>query len=143
MKPILATIFGFAAFVLFVVQPMRANLIASLATSIGINNDAQALLLTYANQIDPCSVGILNKLGDAHLLEKNYHMAAYAYGRAMACSPYNAVLRFKYGEVLLMMGELYGAYMVIDAAKLEPNNPLYKGEFERLSHLLAQSGIAY
>lgn len=137
MRKLLAIIPSFAMFVFLVFNPLRANLIASLATKTGINAAAEAQLLGYASTIVPCDTDILSATGDAHVKAQNPTMAAIYYGKAMTCSPAHPAYRFKYGQALLMMGFAYGASCVDDALRLEPHNPIFQAEHERLEKLLA------
>lgn len=124
---------GGALFVFAVYQPMHANLIASVATKSGLDLTGQAHLLNQAHLLDPCNSDILNTLGDTYLRGKNFLLAGVAYGKAIPCSPGRAELRFKFGEMLLAQGYLHGIANVKEALLLEPNNPYYKSEFERLT----------
>lgn len=139
MKTALKIIASTGLFVFLVFNPMRANLIASVVNAPGIDEQSQAAILEHASQIDPCSFDILNKEGDTWLSIKNYLMAAMAYGRAMACSPGNSQARFKFGEMLLSLGFPEGIDPVKDSATLEPHNPYYSSETERLTKLLLPS----
>lgn len=59
-------------------------------------------------------------------------MAALTYGQAMECSPAMSLARFKYGEALLMMNFIEGRENVREAWALEPHNPIYAAELNRL-----------
>lgn len=138
MRTAIRILIGFACFIFLVIQPLRANLIASLATSAGLDPAAQAILLDRAYHIDPCASEISNRQGDTYLSMQNYPMAAIAYGNAMICSPGRAEYRFKYGQMILGMGFFDGKEPVKDAATLEPNNPYYGPEYDRVTKLQSQ-----
>lgn len=133
MKSLFSALCGFGLLVLFVIQPLRANLIASLATTSGLDSIAQARLLESAASSDPCNTNILDRAGNAWFLVANYHMAAYAYGRAMICSPASSAPRFKYAEALLAIGSPSGISSLRDSLTLEPNNPTYQNEWKRIT----------
>lgn len=125
-------VIGFLLFVFLVLRPLRANLLASVALQYPLEPKARAQLLEAAHQIDPCSTAILDKLGDAWLTQRNFTMAAIAYGNAMTCSPGNAMARFKFGEMIVAMGFPDHALTVKDASILEPFNPYFQLEAHRL-----------
>lgn len=62
-------------------------------------------------------------------------MAAFMYGQAMVCSPSDSIMRFKFGEALLKMGFIDGKENVREAWILEPNNPVFNSEMNRLTAL--------
>ncbi len=138
MKQLLRILAGCACFVFFVVQPLRANLLASIAFQYQMTEQDKSLLLSHASLIDPCEPNILNALGDSYISIKNPIMAAVSHGGAMVCSPGNSSMRFKFGEELLMMG-FDGRYSIEDALRLEPNNPVYEQEYRRITELLSRS----
>lgn len=138
MKCITKLVLSSVLFFFYVFQPIKANLIASVATSRGLDLNGQVTLLGQAAIVDECNSDILNTLGDAYLKGKSYTMAAVIYGQAMACSPGRAEFRFKYGEMLLAQGFLEGRQNVDDALLLEPNNPYYKAEAARLTKFQQQ-----
>lgn len=119
-----------------VINHMRANLLAASVYQNSIDGQAAMNLYTHANDLDPCNSDILNALGDVFVRNKNHLMASIQYGKAMLCSPGNALMRFKFGETLLMDNYLEGRANVIEAALLEPNNPYFKNELIRLKTLL-------
>ncbi len=124
-------ILGFVAFVFFVFNPLRANLLTSLAVRAPIAAESKATIIEYATQVSPCNTPIYNALGDTWYTAKNYTLAAFAYGRAIACSPGDGLLRFKYAEMLFMMG-FDGRFALNEAIELEPNNPLFWAEKNRI-----------
>ncbi len=123
---------GLACFGVLVFQPMRANLLAAVTKQYQLNPADRAKLLSSAVEISPCDTDILNSLGDAYAQMQNATMAAINYGNAINCSPGNSLMRFKFGEALLIMG-FDGRDNIEDALRLEPNHPLYKSEVERLT----------
>ena len=131
MKPALKLLAGFTLFVFLVFSPLRANLIASVATHPALDKLASATLLETATEHDPCNWSILEKLGDAWFMQRQFMMAARAYGRGLTCSPGAAVFRFKYGESILGMGFIQGRDPILDALKLEPHDPIIQNEVER------------
>lgn len=122
-----------------VITPMRANLLAATVFQNSIDGQSAINLYVHAMDLDKCNSSILNALGDTYIRQKNNIMAAIAYGRALVCSPADALLRFKFGESLLMDGFPQGFDNVREALTLEPNNPFFKAEYDRLSGLLSPS----
>ncbi len=118
-------------FFFLVVQPFKANLIVSLAIRTPIDSGAQAILIEQATAIDKCNSILFDAAGDKWLTAKQFMMAAHAYGRGVICSPGDALLRFKYGEMLYAMGFL-GDFSIDEAIALEPHNPLFKKERDSL-----------
>jgi hypothetical protein len=102
----------------------------------GLGADAKAVILDEAAVIGPCSRQILEALGDTYFAAGNRISAALAYGRSMACSPAHANTRFKYGETLLAMGFIEGLDFIDTAITLEPQNPVFAAERQRLREQL-------
>jgi len=123
---------GLILFVLFVGMPIRASLTAATTVQSGIDGNAKAAVLEYALSFDRCNAAILEMLGDTLFIAKNFIGSANAYGRGMQCSPGNASMRFKYGESVLALGFVEGDFSVNDAVTLEPHNPIYSSEMDRL-----------
>lgn len=128
----LRIIAGTICFFFFVAQPIRANLIASVATHYPLVPQDRAMLFSHATEIDPCNVDVLHALGDSYVLQNNSIMGAVNYGKAMACSPGSALYRFKFGQMLFASG-FDGMDNIKDALRLEPNNPIYQDAYIKLS----------
>lgn len=139
MKTTIKLAIGFLLTFVFVLQPIRTSVMASLALKSGLDLNGQAQMLFNAQSLDPCNSDISNKLGDIFLTSRNYLMATIAYGKGIPCSPGRAELRFKYGQSLLGQGFLQGREFVYEAFILEPNNPYYKAETERLTKFQSPS----
>lgn len=118
-----------------VVMPMRAKFIASLTNLPPLAPQAKATLLEYALQFSPCDTHMLEKLGEEWIRSQHPINAAMAFGTGIRCAPGAAVMRFKYGEILLMMGYIEGAWFIDEARTLEPHNPIYVSESNRVREL--------
>lgn len=134
MKGFIRLFLGFFLFVFFVFNPLRAKLIAAVASMMPPTNASTVNLLIYAHSFEPCNVSILITCGDLAAKQRNASVAVWAYGQAMLCSPGNALFRMKYGESLLM-GGFNGLFAIKEAVLLEPHNPVFRGEFYRISAL--------
>ena len=132
MIPLLRILAGFVCSVFLVIQPLRANILATTAVQYQLHPQDQIILFYQASLADPCESNILNALGDSYILMQNPTMAAISYGNAMICSPGNSLMRFKYGEALLRLG-FNGVQNIKDALKLEPNNPIYNAELKNIT----------
>lgn len=128
---------GLVLFYGLVAKPIQANLISGVAMQYQITLQDKTLLLSHALEIQPCEPNILQELSNLYVKLDNYLMAAVTYGTAMECSPGNSWIRFQFGELLYSMG-FDGLSNLKDALKLEPNNPLYKSEYGRITTLLLQ-----
>lgn len=115
---------GFILFFFLVFQPMRANLLSSVAVHNVLSLSDQTILFNRASLLDPCNGAILNALGDAYIAVKNPTMATITYGDGVKCSPANALMRYKYGYAMILSG-FDGMFSVKEAIKLEPHNPYY------------------
>jgi hypothetical protein len=114
---------------------MYGNFLVIVTKFYQISRPDKIVLLEGAADVDPCNGDILNQLGDAYLSETNTTMAAITYGRAMACSPASSLMRFKFGETLLMMNFIEGRQNVLESVTLEPRSPVYRQEMDRLTAL--------
>ena len=141
MKNLIRLIFGSTLFFLCVFRPIEADLLASVARHIPLSNADKAFLYYQSTQFSECNGNILNSLGDAYISDRNPAMALMAYGKGIECSPGNSLMRFKFGEALLMMGFIEGKLHIDDALKLESNNPVYRSEVERLTKLQQPSQL--
>jgi len=138
MKKLLKLLLGSICFYFLVAQPLKASLFASLAMRSGIDLRGQSVLLNAAQFIEPCNVNIAKALGNTFIQMNDKTMAAIAYGKAITCSTANAQLRFTYGQILIDMGYVQGNDSIADALKLEPNNPVYKSEWNRITRYQLQ-----
>lgn len=120
-------------FYFMVLNPLRANLLVSITKHYPLPDAARAIILNHATIIDQCNLESLDALGDTYISLQNPAMAAIMYGNAMHCSPRNSLMRFKYGEALLMLNFIEGKNYLTEAALLEPNNPYYQAEIKRVT----------
>jgi len=135
MRGLLSVLIGLPIWVGIVLNPLRSILITRLAVS-GFGDTGRAVvLLTEAYYINPYDKKILYMIGDIAAKEKKYDPGLWAYSTIMKLSPTDSAARIKYGEALLNLG-YDGLFAIKEALYLEPNNPLYKAEVERVSELL-------
>lgn len=135
MKPLLSILVGIPPFIYFVVNPLRAILLMSIAISNYGDNNTALRMLSQAHTINPKNNQILYLIGDIAVLEKKYQVALWAYATGITNSPGDAMFRAKYGVTLNMMG-FDGFFAIKEAQKLEPNNPNFSQEITRLTELL-------
>lgn len=123
-------------FFFLVIQPVRSSVISSMAYHYQLPVEAQIILVSRAVDLDKCEVESLDYLGDLYMRINNQTMAAFEYGRAIVCSPGNALMRIKFGECLLALNFIDGLPHVEGALALEPNNPIFQNEYARISKAL-------
>jgi len=138
MKIVIKIVAGSILFFFLVFRPLQASVLAAVAIHNDLNSQDKIKLLSQATTIDPCEENIIDELGKDYLLSGNKTMAAVTFGKGMLCSPANSLMRFKFGEALLIMG-YNGIPDLKDAMKLEPNNPVYMSEMDKITKLLSQS----
>lgn len=125
MKTALKITCGLLAFFFCVFQPLQANLTASLAGRAAIPANAQAVLFEQAAQTSVCNAEMFDAAGDKWLSAGQYVQAAMDYGKGVACSPGNGILRAKYGEMIYRLG-FDGGFALRESLQLEPNNPIFQ-----------------
>lgn len=117
---------GLPLFLVFVLLPVIASGIATVAKNTGIDIKSVYLLAHRAAKITPiCNPQILELAGDSAMTEKMYSEALYAYAKAIECAPNQALLRAKYGYIM-QYSESKDASQLENAQKMEPNNPIFK-----------------
>lgn len=116
---------------LLVYNPLKAKLIASIASMMPQTNPSTLNLMLYAHTFDACNTKILIDIGDLAARQKNIGIALWSYGQGMLCQPANALLRIKYGESLLMAG-FNGLFAIQESTLLEPHNPIFLNERARV-----------
>lgn len=131
------TILGLPLFIFFVLTPMWANLLANIAMKTDLEPKSRITLLLRAHTSDPCNMKILQSLGDRSVEYRFFAMAAWAYEKATICAPEQAVYHFTLGETMVAMNQ-DGIPQIQKAIELEPNNPIFKQEYLRITTHLAQ-----
>lgn len=118
-----------------VIQPLRMRSESFLAVKSGFTLPDQAALLSEAISHRDCPTELIDQLGTIYVDMKNMTMATVSFGQAMLCSPANALIRYKFGQMLLAQQFIEGREYVYQALKLETNNPYFKNESTRLRQL--------
>lgn len=129
--------FGLPFVCFFVAAPMWANLLANIALTTELEPKSKVTLLARAYSSDPCNMRILQNLGDLSAANHFYGMAAWAYERATLCAPEQAVFHFTLGEAMIALNK-NGIPEIDKSIELEPNNPIFKSERDRVTRLLSQ-----
>lgn len=139
MKNTIGITLGFILFFFSVFRPIQADLLTGIANRYPLSIADKQVILAQAARLDQCNGNILNLVGDSYFADKNATMAAIHYGNAMLCSPGSSLIRFKFAEALFMLGVAEGKLNLDEALKLEPNNPFYRQENERITKILQPS----
>lgn len=132
MRSLFSIAMGIPALIVFVLMPALAQALTKTALNSHIDAGAKAALLYRAHEIDKCDTQILDKLGTLTAQLNKFDVSVWAFGQAMVCQPGSALFRAKYAAA--MVGNDWdGAFAMREATILEPHNPLYKREAERLT----------
>lgn len=140
MNKIFRLVAGMTSFKMLLLPILWTSILTMIPNYYNFSPIDRINMFSRAEEIMPCEIPILNSLGDLYFNSNNPTVAALKYGKAMICSPGNSFIRLKYGESLLMMG-FDGRSHMLDAISLEPNNPLYKKEYERINGLVQTNVI--